>query len=346
MDKKVGKKEYFFSVIIPIYNEEKHVKKCLESLLKQDYPKEMYEIIAIDGGSRDKSMDIAKKMAESDRIRIFKNPSKIAASAINIGIKNSKGNIVTRVDAHSYVERDYLSSIANVFCETGEKVVGGPVHMVTNTPFRKASAIVLNSRLGVGSVPYRTMNKRGYVESIQTGSYKREVLETVGFFDEFLPPGEDFDLNTRVRKAGFKILLDPKIKFYYYPRDNYSSFLKQYFHYGRVKPLVLFKNPEAFKLKYIIPSSFFLYAILSLLTLFDYLFFKHISSNIVLGLWLINFLYFLYILSFTLYAVFKRSSKLAPIVFFIIPGLHFSYGIGFIFGFFQAIGRLFHRKKR
>lgn len=342
----IKKKKYLFSIIVPIYNEEKYIKKCLESLLNQDYPEEMFEVIVVDGGSKDRSIDIAKEKAKSGRIQIFENPSKIAASAINIGIKNSKGDIITRVDAHSYVEKNYLSSIAKVFHETGEKAVGGPVQMVTDTPFRKASAIVLLSKLGVGSVPYRTMRQRGYVDSIQTGSYKREVLEKVGFFDESLPPGEDFDLNTRVRKAGFKILLDPDIKFYYYPRDNYFSLLKQYFHYGRVKPLVLFKNPEALKVKYIIPSALFLYVILSLFILFDYLLFKHFSGKTVLVFWLMNFLYILYLIFFSIYSIPKMSARLATLVFFIIPGLHFSYGIGFIYGFFQVIGRLFRRKKR
>jgi glycosyltransferase involved in cell wall biosynthesis len=344
MSEESKEKKQFFSVIVPIYNEERYIEKCLGSLLDQDYPKEMYEIIAVDGGSNDRSMEIARRMAKSGKIKVFENPAKIAASAINIGIKNSKGEIITRVDAHSYVEKDYLSSAEKVFQRTGEKVVGGPVHMVKDTPFRKASAIVLHSKLGVGSVPYRTMKQSGYVDSIQTGSYKREVLEKVGFFDESLPPGEDFDLNARVRRKGYKILLDPSIKFHYYPRDNYSSLVKQYFHYGRVKPIVLFKNPQAFKLKYIIPSMFLLYILATFFILFFSLLFESMKLELALSFWLINVLYLLIILLFSISFIPKIGFRLAILIFAIIPGLQFSYGMGFILGFFQAMGRLFRKK--
>lgn len=345
MSEEAKTKGYFFSVIVPVYNEEKYIEKCLKSLLVQDYPEERYEIIAVDGGSQDRSIEIAKKLAKSGRIRICENPAKIAASAINIGIKNSKGDIITRVDAHSYVEKDYLSSIAEVFDKTGEKVVGGPVDMIIDTPFRKASARVLNSRLGVGSVPYRTMRKSGYVDSIQTGSYKREVLERVGFFDESLPPGEDFDLNTRVRKAGFKILLDPTIKFHYFPRDSLSGLLKQYFHYGRVKPIVLFKNPEAFKLKYIIPSAFFLYITFTFSLILFHFIFSRPSLSVIFASWILNFIYLFIIICFSAFAIPESGLGSAIRILFIIPGLQLSYGIGFICGVFQMVGRLFRRTR-
>ena len=330
----------FISVIIPIYNEEGFIRKNLESLKNQDYPGDRYEIIAVDGGSTDSSMAIVREMAQAGRIRIFDNPRRIAASAINIGIKNARGEIITRVDAHSYVEQDYLSSIARVFQETGEKVVGGPVRMITDTPFRKAVSHVLNSRLGVGAVPYRTLRRRAYVDSIQTGSFRREVLEKVGYFDETLPPGEDFDLNTRIRKAGFKILLDPSIRFYYYPRNSINSLSRQYFHYGRVKPIVLIKHPEGFKLKYIVPALFTASLLLSFILFFARSFFNLSVFYPLLILWALNLFYLLVVTFFSISSIRQIGFRASSIVLVITPITHISYGVGFIFGIFQALKKI------
>ncbi|MEW5807024.1 MAG: glycosyltransferase family 2 protein [Acidobacteriota bacterium] len=335
----------FISVIIPIYNEEKFIRRNMESLIDQDYPADRYEIIAVDGGSTDGSMEIVRELAGSGRVMIFDNPGRIAASAINIGTKNAKGDIITRVDAHSYVDRDYLSSIAKVFEETGEKVVGGPVRMVIDTSFRKAASYVLNSKLGVGSVPYRTLRKRAYVDSIQTGSFKREVLEKVGYFDETLPPGEDFELNTRIRKAGYRIILDPEIKFYYFPRNSFGSLSRQYFHYGRVKPIVLSKHTEAVKVKYFVPALFTVSFLLSVLLLIEKIWSGYSPGWLFFNLWLLNALYLLMIVVFTLSSIPLLGLRPAAIVFLITPLIHLSYGMGFIYGSFQAIRRLLIRIK-
>ncbi len=330
----------FFSVIIPVYNEEQFIRRNIESLLDQDYPYDRYEIIAVDGGSTDGSMKIIQEFTRTGRVKILDNPAKIAASAINIGIKNSKGEVITRVDAHSYVAKDYLSSIAKVFRETGEKAVGGPVRMVTDTLFRKALARVLNSKFGVGAVPYRTLKQRAYVDSIQTGSFKREVLEKVGYFDETLPPGEDFDLNTRIRKAGFKILLDPDIKFYYYPRNCIGSLMKQYFHYGRVKPIVLSKHPEAFRVKYVIPSLFVAFLFFSLIVLFLPLIMKGRIFGPVFALLSVYLLYIVLVGSFWLSSVRRIGIGASFLILVIIPSIHISYGAGFLYGALCVMKRM------
>ena len=77
--------------------------------------------------------------------------------------------------------------------ETGESVVGGPVRMDAGSPFSRALVEALYSPVGVGSVPYRTLRERRHVESLQTGSFRREVLERVGPFDESLAVVEDLE---------------------------------------------------------------------------------------------------------------------------------------------------------
>lgn len=246
----------FISIIVPLLNEEDTIERLARSLLEQDYPRERYEILMADGGSTDRTLERLARADPDRRIRLLHNPGRTAPAALNVALATSRGDIVTRVDGHSFVAPDYLTRIVAVMEETGEKVVGGPVRMEPDTPFRAALAEALTSPFGVGSVPYRTLRRRSHVASLQTGSFRREVLEQVGPFDESLAVVEDLDMNTRIRKAGYLLLLDPSIRFWYVPRPNLRALWRQIFVVGRVKARILRKHPDIFRLKYVVPSLF------------------------------------------------------------------------------------------
>jgi cellulose synthase/poly-beta-1,6-N-acetylglucosamine synthase-like glycosyltransferase len=246
----------FISIVVPIRNEEATIERLTRSLLEQDYPHDRYEILMADGGSTDRTRERLSAVDIEARVRVLDNPGRTAPAALNVAIAKAKGDIVTRVDGHSYVAPDYLSRIVAVMHETGESVVGGPVLMFADTPFRKALVAALYSKVGVGAVPYRTLKTRAYVESLQTGSFRRAVLDQVGPFDETLAVVEDLDMNTRIRKAGYKLLLDPSIRFWYLPRPSFRALFKQIYAVGLVKVRILRKHPEIFKWKYVLPSVF------------------------------------------------------------------------------------------
>jgi len=244
------------SIVVPIRNEEATIERLARSLLDQDYPPDRYEILMADGGSDDRTRALLAAVDTGARIRVLENPGRTAPAALNVAIAESKGEIVTRVDGHSFVAPDYLSRIVAVMEETGEAVVGGPVLMYADTPFRRALVEALYSRVGVGAVPYRTLRKRGYVASLQTGSFARRVLDEVGAFDESLAIVEDLDMNTRIRKAGHRLLLDPSIRFWYLPRPTLGALWRQIYTVGLVKARILRKHPDILRIKYVVPSVF------------------------------------------------------------------------------------------
>lgn len=100
------------SIILPTYNNEKTLGECLNSLTKQNFPKNKYEILVIDGGSSDKTIEIARKF----RTKIIKNPLKNEENARIIGIRKAKGELLCFIDADNIVVgKDWLKRMAEPF---------------------------------------------------------------------------------------------------------------------------------------------------------------------------------------------------------------------------------------
>tara|TARA_B100001769_G_C21985563_1_gene529771 strand:+ start:341 stop:940 length:600 start_codon:yes stop_codon:yes gene_type:complete len=111
---------YQISIIVPVYNREKYVGRCLRSLLSQSMGRENYEIIVVDDGSTDSTMKILK--AFEDEIKILKNDKNIGLPAsLNLGIKNAKGKYIVRVDSDDYVNVEFLK-ILYLFIHLNENI--------------------------------------------------------------------------------------------------------------------------------------------------------------------------------------------------------------------------------
>ena len=220
------------TVIVPCLNEERFIAACLESIIQNDYPKDKLEILVVDGYSKDKTREIIKNFP----VRVLDNPKVTTPAAMNIGIKNAKGDIIIKMDAHSVYEKDYISKCVKHLKESGADNVGGVLKSVpaTNTLAAKAIALCLSHVFGAGGSHFRTgATEPREVDTVAFGCYKREVFENIGLYDERMAKTEDLELNLRLRAAGGKIMLFPDIKALYYPSsDNLKSFFKHNFDDG------------------------------------------------------------------------------------------------------------------
>ena len=107
------------SVIIPIYNEEKYIHNCLQSIINQDYDKEDLEVLFVDGLSNDATRTIILQYAQQySYIHLLDNPHRIVPYAMNTGIENAKGDIIMRLDAHTSYDKQYFSTLTKYLYET------------------------------------------------------------------------------------------------------------------------------------------------------------------------------------------------------------------------------------
>lgn len=315
----------FVSVIVPIRNEEKYIDKCIQSILKQDYSLNCLEVIFVDGLSKDRTREIIKNYIQEypSIIKLLENPHKTVPYAMNIGIENSIGKYIVRLDAHSDYTYDYISKCIRTLEETGADNVGGLAITKGQGFLGEAFSRVLSSKFGVGNSGFRTNASSGYVDTVPFGAFKKSAFLKYGLYDERLTRNQDYELNYRIRKNGGKVFLNSNIKLTYYCRNTLSGILKQSYDNGKWNVITSRLCPGSMSLRHFIPLFFLLsIIILPILTFFVPNFGWLLMAELAL--------YFLLDLVFSL----KISSSAIQILMLIIlfPMFHISYGLGSLIG--------------
>ena len=252
------------SVICPIYNEEKYIAKCIDSILAQDYPKDDLEVIFVDGMSNDRTREIVNEYTNKyPFIRLIDNPEKIVPPAMNKGIKTAKGDIIMRLDAHATYEKNYFSVLVHALKELGADNVGAvcKTDVLNKTPKTLAIREVLSNKFGVGNSVFRTgVDKVMEVDTVPFGCWKREVFDKYGLYDVRLVRNQDIELNKRILRGGGKICIVPDTFCTYLARETYKGLAKNNFGNGKWNILTVFytKQFSSLSIRHFIPLLFVL----------------------------------------------------------------------------------------
>jgi len=327
---------FFVSLIIPCRNEEKFVGRCLDSLIANDYPKDKFEILFIDGMSEDGTRKIIENYErEHHFIRILDNPKRVTPCALNIGIKNAKGEVIMIIGSHSTYKEDYISKCVKYLSEYNADNVGGV--MVTfprgDTFIGRAIASVLCSRFGVGSSIFRIGSKEPkWVDTVFGGCYKKEVFEKIGLFNENLVSTQDMEFNLRLKRAGGRTLLVPEVVSYYYTRSDLKSFCKNNFRNGfwAIYPFK-FTRVMPVSWRHLVPFAFVSALAVSTVLLFFLSFFSYLFLFICVSYFLTN-LYFS-----NKMALDEKEWRYIFVMPFIFALLHIGYGLGSLLGLLRVV---------
>ncbi len=328
----------FVTVICPVRNEQEYISQCLESLVNQTYDPERVEILVVDGLSDDHTRDIVRAFRRlHPNIRLVDNPHRIVPCALNIGIREAKGEYILRLDGHAEAANDYVEKCIEVLRNTDVECVGGSIENVNRTATGKAIAHAMSSPFGVGNGNFRTATEERFVDTLAFPAFRRDVLAKCGWFDEELVRCQDDEYNYRIRKRGGRILFTPRIKSCYFPRESYRKLWNQYFGYGLYKIRVLQKHFWLMQPRHFAPAAFILALVLTLA-----------AGLAVPGLgWLFGVLAGFYACCAILAAAVICSRNRAPYFFRILLAfviLHFSYGSGFLCGLVKFAPRWLQRE--
>ncbi|NLO26769.1 MAG: glycosyltransferase family 2 protein [Actinobacteria bacterium] len=248
------------SILMPVRNEEAYIARSLGSVLAQDYPSELMEVIVSDGMSHDQTRTIiAQLQSEHPNVRLIDNPGRIAPTALNLATLAAHGEILIRVDGHCEIAPDYVRNCVRHLTQDGVEGVGGSVETIGETETARAIAVAMSSVFGVGGSAFRTVKDRNMLaDTIPFPAYTRELIDRVGPYDETMVRDQDDEYNYRIRESGGRLLLAADVRSRYYSRADMSSLWRQYFGYGYWKARVLWKHPRQMRARQFVPSVFVL----------------------------------------------------------------------------------------
>jgi glycosyltransferase involved in cell wall biosynthesis len=301
-------------------------------LLQQSYPLDKYEIVVVDGGSRDRTQGIVKEIEKkSGKIRMVIEPKKGTAAGRNAGVKSSRYDYVAFIDADCEAPSEWLATLVKKYqairaVDKNVIAVGG-----TNIPpksagdFVKAIGIASDSYLGsFFSAQGRRFTKPVYVKSLANLNvlYEKQKIIEIGYYDESLgSEAEDADINYRLNAAGYRFLFIPDSFVWHKLRPTPKTWLTNMFRYGRGRARLLKRHPGMWGFYYIAPLVFI--TLLSVTALFPL---SHI--------FLLPLLYFPILFFYALFqSLRKKSPLLALHVMLALALKHFGYASGEAYGF-------------
>lgn len=261
MDSKIeftGK--YRLSIILPAYNCEKTIKKCLESLLSQTIIKKMaVEILVVDDGSTDNTQEIIKRFP----VKLIKIMHSGRSLARNTGYQKSSGDLIFFAEADAYYQPEHLECLV-------EKMIK---HQ------RAGTVIGLGEPWPSKSVFYKWWKERyklSYVNYKPLGGFmfRRSDLEKIGLFDPSLPRGEDYELCNRLKKLGYIFLFETRAKWWHKEPCTLTELFKDGFDMG-LGSVKEFERKGIKKKRLVTSIIFIMIPILFMMVLF----------NCVVGIW-------------------------------------------------------------
>ncbi len=212
------------SFVITTFNNERTIDECLKSVFELNYPRDRLEVMVIDGGSKDSTVQIAEKYPA----KVIVKPSN-APAAYNYAIKIANGDLIAILDADAKVEKNWLNKLVKYVKDPQVAGVSGGIETWNYQN-------VLPRCVGYDiKYRYRRLLKNNSVKRLATMNLllRRKVLEDVGGFDESLPTQYDTDICNRITSKGYRLIFEPDAKCYHFNRPTWWEYFKQQLQYGK-----------------------------------------------------------------------------------------------------------------
>jgi len=261
----------YLSIIIPIRNEERFIADTLNMVVNQDYQKDRFELLVVDGRSTDNTCQVVKGFINEHpyvNIRLLDNPGYLSSRARNIGIREAKGKLIGVIDGHVYIPNGQLfKSMERLKEKNNALCLARPAPL--DVPDLKEGvpywiAVARKTWLGHSQNSYIYSNSEGFVDPMSSGfAYDRSVFEKVGYFDESFDAAEDVEFHFRLKQVGIMAYTSPDLLIYSYPRESLSSLFRQQVRYGVGRARLARKHMGGLTKETPIPSIIFLFFIAS-----------------------------------------------------------------------------------
>jgi cellulose synthase/poly-beta-1,6-N-acetylglucosamine synthase-like glycosyltransferase len=249
------------SVLIPVLNEERHIRETVAAMQAQrvDGP---VEFLFMDGRSEDSTRAILEAISREDpRVRVLDNPERRTAHGLNVGLEAARGEYVVRMDAHGIYPPDYIAAGVERLRRGDTDWVAGPAVPRGTGRWSRRVALALGTGLGAGSSRKWSPDSNGAAEEreldagVWAGVWRRETLERLGGWDVDWPINQDSELAGRLLGDGGRIVLVPRMAAEYFPRDDLRALAKQYLRYGYYRCKTGARHPSTLRRSLLLPPG-------------------------------------------------------------------------------------------
>ncbi|MGL4292996.1 MAG: glycosyltransferase [Bacteroidales bacterium] len=313
----------YFSIIIPVYNRPDEMKELLDSLAAQTDGD--FEVVIIeDGSAQDKRCDkLVDNYRDNLAINYFYKPNTGQSDSRNIGMSKATGSYFLFFDSDCIIPSDYIRIVKAYLQSNFVDCFGGPdAAHESFTDVQKAINHSMTSFFTTGGIRGGKNGMEKFCPRSFNMGFSRQVYEaTQGFHDTL---GEDIDLSTRIRKAGFKTALIREAYVYHKRRVDMQKFFKQVHIFGQARISLYKQHPESLKLVHFAPALFTLFLI----------------GMLIISIWQPWVLLLLAAYLITLFADSAVKNKSLKIGFLsVFTGLIqlIGYGTGFLKAFWQKV---------
>jgi succinoglycan biosynthesis protein ExoA len=252
------------SVLVPVLNEERHIRASVTAMLQQDFSGEL-EFMLVDGRSTDATRAILEELALQDaRLRVLENPRGDTPGSLNIALRHARGRWVARMDAHTAYPPDYLALGVERLERGGTRWVSGPQVPTGVGPVSRAVALALRTPLGRGGSrkwqahPAAGSSVDGEYEldsGVFAGVWERATLLEYGGWDEGWARNQDAEMAGRFLGRGERLVCLPKMAARYTPRESIRGVWRQYGGYGEYRVKTALRHPHTMRRSHLMPPG-------------------------------------------------------------------------------------------
>lgn len=239
-----------FSVIVPVYNRIDEVRDLLDSLRRQTLKN--FELVIVEDGSTQPCEEIVRN-APDLRVRYFYKENEGRSIARNYGLERAVGDYFIFFDSDCVIPEDYFAVLSRELDANPADCFGGPDSAHSSfTSTQKAINFAMTSFLTTGGIRGGKISLEKFVPRTFNMGFSRKVYERVGGFREMF--SEDIDMSTRIRNAGFSIVLIRPAYVYHKRRVDFRKFLRQVYVFGMSRITLKLLYPGSLKTVHALPA--------------------------------------------------------------------------------------------
>ena len=330
-------KRLLLSIIVPIRNEAHFIHQTLTQIKEQDFPKDCFEVLVVNGQSEDNTEAIIKEFIAQNpemQIRLLQNRKRLSSAARNIAVRKAKGEYILIIDGHVHLPgSDLLKNYMAAAVKHNARVIGRPQPLdpPDTNYFQRVVALARCSFLAHSKESFIYSNFEGFTSPISIGvMYHRSIFNEIGYFDESFDAAEDLEFNYRLEKAGYQCFTSPDLAVKYYPRSNFITLFHQLRRYGIGRAYFIYKHPDRFTIETLLPAFLFMIMLLIPVAL--------LTPSFIKNTWIITVACYLIAVGVESLRMLKKN-RLSTVLLVppIILTIHSGLGLGLIMGLIKCI---------